>query len=863
MSDSDDDDDPDSLVERWVRLQTLNFTLEEHKNASAYDSRKRKNDQRLQAIERDVLFDAYQAQQKWQLIHRDLDIERARANKHKKKAIQEAQAVPVNAGIELHYEDDAILGSMFGNDESNSTEPAAEASITVIVKDFGTWTGIHPRRLMEEICSGNMARQGVKYTPLQVTSFSARMKLAIYWQSKTVVNELVASCLPYGVHFVQKSKSWALEMRAIATINSSDAEAFLATLTIFLLDAADLTTTKSLLRLPKVWRDLCADLKKSLEGAQSKEDVVKLKGLRSLIQAKSSNGIVVSTQSVHDGEILVSDSELPARKKKAPTRLHAAEATEMWLRRAKSTAFEKMQVARRDLPVFAYKQDILDSFEENQILLICADTGAGKSTQIPSYILENGLRQGRDLQILVTQPRRISAVSIAGRVSAELGEGKNDLGTPRSLVGYTIRLETKTSPSTRITFATTGVLLRMLQDSPNLDPLDCLILDEVHERTMELDLLFIALKQLRARRPSLKIVLMSATVDASKFSNYFDNCPVLNIPGRTFPVEIGFLEDAIEETLDINCAVEGPQDEEDRLGVSDSDEVETKSQIQSSLKKYSVSTQRILNHYDYMRIDYQLILKLATAIATKPKYRQYSKAMLIFMPGIAEIRRLHSMIVCSPTFSSSWIIHMLHSSFSTQELEQAFLPPPPGFQKIVIATNIAETGITIPDVTVVIDTCKEKVMRFDERRQLSKLTEGLISRSSARQRRGRAARVRAGLCFHLVTRHHHDTRMPEQATPEMLRLSLQDPILRIKIWNLGSIENVLSSAIDPPTAKNIRRAISKLRDVGAIDSAERLTPLGRLLAKLPLDVALSKMAIYGVLFQSLVYKFFLIKGHEC
>ena len=194
---------------------------------------------------------------------------------------------------------------------------------------------------------------------------------------------------------------------------------------------------------------------------------------------------------------------------------------------------------------------------------------------------------------------------------------------------------------------------------------------------------------------------------------------------------------------------------------------------------------------------------------------------------------------------------MLHSSFSTEDLERAFLLPPSGRKKIVISTNIAETGVTIPDITAVIDTCKEKIMRFDDRRQMSKLTEGFISRASSRQRRGRAARVQPGLCFHLVSKLRYDTLMLEQSIPEMLRLSLQDAILRIKIWNLGAIEQTLQQAIDPPTPKNIRRATEALKDAGALTASEALTSLGRQVARLPLDVSLSKLAILGIILRSL------------
>ena len=369
---------------------------------------------------------------------------------------------------------------------------------------------------------------------------------------------------------------------------------------------------------------------------------------------------------------------------------------------------------------------------------------------------------------------------------------------------------------------------------------------------MDLDLLFIALQKLQKRRSTLKIVLMSATVDAKKFSDYFGGAPVLDLPGRTFPVEIGFLEDAVEATIDLGGGKNNTsvlQDENEDFDESSTDE--RSKPIITEPGKYSTKTQRTIASVDEYRIDYNLIAKLTACIATKPQYAKYSSAVLIFMPGIGEMRRLHNLLLSMDLFSGKWIVHLLHSTFSTEELERAFERPPPGHGKIVIATNIAETGITIPDVTAVIDTCKEKIMRFDERRQLSRLTEGFISRSSVRQRRGRAARVQDGLCFHLVTKHRHDNLMLEQQIPEMLRLSLQDPMLRIKVWDLGSIEETLSAAIDPPMRKNILRAIERLKNAGALSKGEALTPLGQRIARLPLEVSLAKLAIFGVIFKCL------------
>jgi ATP-dependent RNA helicase DHX29 len=425
-----------------------------------------------------------------------------------------------------------------------------------------------------------------------------------------------------------------------------------------------------------------------------------------------------------------------------------------------------------------------------------------------------------------------------------------------SLVGYSIRLESKISPNTRLTFATTGVLLRMLESSPLLEELDYLVLDEVHERGLETDLLLIVLRELLKKRPTLKLVLMSATVNARTFSEYFDNAPILNIPGRTFPVYVQYLEDAIEVTNDISEDVQASPEESETTDDHDDEEDDQPEKGMSSkgcdLKSYSRETQKRLRSMDQYRIDYSLVAKLTTAIATKGEYTTYSKAILIFMPGIGEIRRLHRILMNTDAFARGWKIHLLHSSFSTEELEQAFAIPPPGQRKIVIATNIAETGITIPDVTAVIDTCKEKIMRYNERRQLSKLSEAFISRSSAKQRRGRAARVQEGLCFHLVTKHYFENTLQEETQPEILRQGLQDPILRIKVWNtLGTAEEALGKAITPPTRKNIVRAVDRLREAGALTGSEHLTPLGQQVARLPLDVSLAKFAILGATFRCL------------
>ena len=350
-----------------------------------------------------------------------------------------------------------------------------------------------------------------------------------------------------------------------------------------------------------------------------------------------------------------------------------------------------------------------------------------------------------------------------------------DVGTSKSFVGYVIRLESKITDETRLVYATTGIVMRMLERPDGLGDITHLILDEVHERSLESDFLLIVLRKVMLRHPALKVVLMSATVDAGRFSHYLGGAPILNVPGRTFPVNTKYLEDAIEIT---GFSQEESTHSLQVVDYSDDDDNPENVVYQSAsadLRGYSAKTRKTLASLDQYRIEYDLIIKLLEAVAFEKQYISFSKAILVFLPGIAEIRRLSNLIQSHPSFSQGWNICALHSTIATEEQERAFLVPLPGIRKIVLATNIAETGITIPDVTCVIDTGKHKEMRsvaffflmkkgnnqlkpprFDERRQLSRLVETFISRSNAKQRRGRAGRVRNGICFHLFTKARHD-----------------------------------------------------------------------------------------------------------
>lgn len=258
------------------------------------------------------------------------------------------------------------------------------------------------------------------------------------------------------------------------------------------------------------------------------------------------------------------------------------------------------------------------------------------------------------------------------------------------------------------------MVVRMLERPEDFRDITHVVLDEVHERSIDSDFLLIVLRRLMQKRPDLKLILMSATLEAQRFSTYLGGVPVLNIPGRTFPVEMKFLEDAIEMTNYrlLENESNAVEEETDELALETA-QGDTAGGLMASLDGYSKQTKETVANFDEYRLDYQLIKRLVVQIASSPDMTHYSKAILIFMPGMAEIRRLNDEILSDPTFQQGWIVHALHSSIASEDQEKAFVVPPEGMRKIVIATNIAETGITIPDITAVIDAGKEKSMRLE------------------------------------------------------------------------------------------------------------------------------------------------------
>ncbi|KAF8473407.1 P-loop containing nucleoside triphosphate hydrolase protein [Kalaharituber pfeilii] len=742
-------------------------------------------------------------------------------------------------------------------------------------------------KVVEEIVKAKDPKAKVIYSTTHGTTYSSRHSLTIKWSSTTTLSTFVKSCsLPLStstqihlpaapdiaVTVVQSpNPSITFEMVTISATTPSQSQAYISTFALYNLNGGSTTRGgKGYGRLQGVWRDVWTefvDNDNQEDKRLDKELLQRLKGL-------------VLSESVEQGTELSATVEAKKRTKQFngeggengggangekqtdwENRAEGESLKEEWEAKCSTEAYQHMLEYRRNLPMWSFKEQVLDVLNKEQVMIICGETGCGKSTQVPAFILENEMKSGRPCKVYCAEPRRISAISLARRVSEELGEAKGDLGGRDSLVGYAIRLESCMGSWTRLVYATTGIIMRMLEHSPQLDEITHLVLDEVHERSIDSDFLLIVLKKLLAKRKGLKVILMSATVDAARFSHYLNNAPILQVPGRIFPITTMFLEDAIELTKFVvpenDSRNRKPKygDEWDD-GLDDAITEGNRSTIEEqSLANYTKETRTALVRLDEYKIQYELIVRIIEEISTNPHYEFYSKAILVFLPGIAEIRKLNDYLLGHPVFGGhgaygykerrEWLIYPLHSTIASEEQEAAFLVPPPGMRKVVLATNIAETGITIPDVTCVIDTGKHKEMRFYERRQMSRLLETFISKANAQQRRGRAGRVQEGLCFHLFTKERFNSWMPDQQTPEMMRLSLQDLVLRVKLCNLGAIEETLTMALDPPSPKNIRRAIDSLIEVKALTVTEELTPLGRKLSKLPLDVYLGKLVLYG------------------
>ncbi|XP_036417540.1 probable ATP-dependent RNA helicase DHX34 [Colossoma macropomum] len=446
----------------------------------------------------------------------------------------------------------------------------------------------------------------------------------------------------------------------------------------------------------------------------------------------------------------------------------------------------KLRQEQKNLPIFQYRDRIVELVRSHPVVVVAGDTGCGKSTQVPQYLLSSGFSQ-----IACTQPRRIACISLAKRVSFE---SLNQYG---SKVGYQIRFETSRTPATKLLFLTEGLLLRQIQQDVSLAQYQVLIVDEVHERHLHCDFLLGVLRTLLALRPDMRLVLMSATINIKLFSSYFSNAPVLQVPGRLFPIQVIYQPIPPEE---------------------------------------QVSKSEKLDPWPYLRV----------LQGIDQRYPADERGdLLLFLSGVAEISTVMEACQTYAAHTNRWIILPLHSTLSLAQQDKVFDIAPSGVRKCIISTNIAETSVTIDGVRFVVDSGKVKEMSFDPKAKMQRLQEFWISRASAEQRKGRAGRTGPGVCYRLYAESDYEAFAP-YPVPEIHRVALDSLVLQMKSMGLG--DPLSFSFIDPPPSSSIQTAVTYLKEQGALDVHGQLTPIGKLLAQLPVDVVIGKMLVLGSLF---------------
>eukprot|EP00172_Hildenbrandia_rubra_P001067 Plantae.Rhodophyta-Hildenbrandia_rubra.ctg1640.p1 GENE.Plantae.Rhodophyta-Hildenbrandia_rubra.ctg1640~~Plantae.Rhodophyta-Hildenbrandia_rubra.ctg1640.p1 ORF type:complete len:897 (+),score=164.42 Plantae.Rhodophyta-Hildenbrandia_rubra.ctg1640:444-3134(+) len=439
---------------------------------------------------------------------------------------------------------------------------------------------------------------------------------------------------------------------------------------------------------------------------------------------------------------------------------------------------------RRSLPVYSVRDELLSIIRENPVVVIVGETGSGKTTQLTQYLYEEGFC---DYGLIgCTQPRRVAAVTVAKRVSEER---KCELGQE---VGYSIRFEDETSSTTKIKYMTDGILLRESLEDPDLDKYACIIMDEAHERSLNTDVLFGILRQVLEHRRDLKVIITSATMNAEKFASFFGSCPVFKIPGRTFPVDTFFSRTSVED------------------------------HVESAV-------------WQIMQVHLQAPIP---------------GDILVFMSGQEDIEATCEVLaekldkLDNPPPS---LILPIYSQLATDLQAKVFQPAPEGTRKIVVATNIAETSLTIDGILYVIDSGYCKLKTYNPRVGMDALLLCPVSQASADQRAGRAGRTGPGKCYRLFTAGAYAHEMLETNVPEIQRTNLGHVILLLK--SLGVRNLVEFPFLDPPPAENINKSMLGLWQLGALDGGGELTDVGRRMSAFPLDPTLSALIFAGERFK--------------
>ncbi|KAJ7712441.1 pre-mRNA splicing factor [Mycena metata] len=438
-----------------------------------------------------------------------------------------------------------------------------------------------------------------------------------------------------------------------------------------------------------------------------------------------------------------------------------------------------IEETRKSLPIYTYKEGLIEAIKEHQVLIVVAETGSGKTTQLPQYLHEAGYTANGQ-KIGCTQPRRVAAMSVAARVAEEMG---TKVGYE---VGYSIRFEDCTSDKTVLKYMTDGMLLREFLTEPDLAGYSALIIDEAHERTLSTDILFALVKDIVRFRPELRLLISSATLDAEKFSEYFDNAPTFYVPGRQFAVDIHYT----------------PQPEA-----------------------------------NYLHAAITTVFQIHT---TQPK-----GDILVFLTGQEEIEACHENLQETSRALGNKIAELIicpiYANLPSEMQAKIFEPTPEGARKVVLATNIAETSITIDGVVFVIDPGFVKQNSYNPRTGMSSLVVVPCSRASANQRAGRAGRVGPGKAFRLYTKWAFANELEANTVPEIQRTNLGMTVLMLK--SLGINDLIGFEFLDPPPGETLMRALELLYALGALNDRGELTKLGRRMAEFPVDPMLSKAII--------------------
>ncbi|KAH7345119.1 hypothetical protein B0J17DRAFT_29208 [Rhizoctonia solani] len=535
----------------------------------------------------------------------------------------------------------------------------------------------------------------------------------------------------------------------------------------------------------------------------------------------------------------------------------------------------RMRETRRALPVYTRAKELLATIEQNDVTICMAATGSGKTTQVPQLILEEMIERGKGSRcnVVCTQPRRIAAISVAERVAKERGE---PLGQS---IGYQVRFDAKLPQEHgSVTFCTTGIFLKRMQSAlleqaqgkrhgsgHSLDDVTHILVDEVHERDVDTDLLLVVLKRLladrRARQKPLKIVLMSATIDPTLFQTYFASengtlTPVAEVPGRSFPVSKYYLDDIIQQ---LSTAEMG-----DSAWVWK--EKSVIEYAEGEIGPHALAQVTGNPHYhpgvhtDMSRIlqkDFDIPYPLVALTIAHVIKKSDDGHVLVFLPGWDEMMALQRALNdrrlgVNLANHNKYTVHLLHSTVPVAEQQAVFDPPEEGVRRIILATNIAETSITIPDVVYVVDTARAKEKRYDPARHMSALVSAWVGSSNLNQRAGRAGRHRPGEYYGIISKARLETLEPYQLV-EMKRTDLTNVVMHIKAINFPGmeVEEVLAETIEPPEAERVASAMRSLRMVGALDDQKNLTSLGRVLLQLPVEVAVGRLVLYGSFFKCL------------